>query len=905
MKFLFLAWKHPVEPLGLLYISGILKKYNHETKIAVIGQDNLDNVVSEFKPDVVAGSVMTGGQTEFMKIINSLKKNNNFLSLMGGSHPTFHPQALEEDGLDIVAQGECEEAIADLANNLEKNKDITKIKNLWVKKDGKIYKNEIRNLNESLDTLPFPDRDVAYEHKLWKDEPIRHFIACRGCAYKCTYCFSGDTLVHTEKGTLEIKDLCNHGEIKILDHKGEWKNINKFYQRKYKGDMISITPVKIGIPIKCTPNHKLIVFRNNKIENIEAKDITEEDKVCIPIPQEIEMPCIDVYEELKDIKLISYANRKIDFDKIESAIVLLEEGSHSNRQIASMVGLGNTFVSTINRNYQVTGEWPEEYKKTEIKPVIEGNYIRFSLGKNEVPNKIPVDKDFCRLVGYYLAEGNVSKHKKRANSYETVFTFGENEEEYVNEVMDLIEKIFKVQPNKCKDKSTLKVAIGNSIIGLLFKKLFGTGAKKKKITKLLNLKNELQLEILKGYIRGDGDENIYCATSSPTLANQLFLISYKLGFAPGLYKYLTKESQIGGRKIKSGEPYYVLTFQGNKDRNFLKKFTFNIEQNKNFKEDLYKKFDNYILLPIRNIKKTPFEGYVYNIEVDESHTYTANNLAVNNCFNSAIDKIYGGKGKWVRWRSVDNLVQEIKEVFQKHGGKFVYFQDDIFIMNKPWLKEFAGKYKKEINLPFHCHVRPNLVDETSVKLLKEAGCYSVHMALEAADDYIRNVIIKREMDKETVYQASRLLNQYGIKIMLQNILGLPESSLETDLETLKMNIECKPLYAWCSIFQPYPSLPLTEYAINRGLLEGDFKDIGPKFFETTIVKLENKKEIEHLQKWFAIAASHPILLKSGLIKILIKMPNNKVVRNFYKFVYNKYRSYKDNQLYGIKLESLA
>ena len=118
MKFLFLAWKHPVEPLGLLYISSTLKKHNHDTKIGMIGQDDLDKVVSEFKPDVVAGSVMTGGQAEFLKITNGLKQKHNFLCLMGGSHPTFHPKVIEEAGLDVIAQGECEESIAEISEKI-------------------------------------------------------------------------------------------------------------------------------------------------------------------------------------------------------------------------------------------------------------------------------------------------------------------------------------------------------------------------------------------------------------------------------------------------------------------------------------------------------------------------------------------------------------------------------------------------------------------------------------------------------------------------------------------------------------------------------------------------------------------------------------------------------------------
>ena len=626
MKFLLLAWKHPVEPLGLLYISSILKKYNHKTKIAIIGQDDLAKVVQDFKPDVVAGSVMTGGQTEFLRITNELKQHHKFLTLMGGSHPTFHPQVLEEEGMDIVAQGECEEAIAEFANNFDAEKDYTKIQNLWIKKDGKIYKNEIRNLNENLDTLPFPDREVAYEHKIWKDEPIRHFIACRGCAYRCTYCFSGDTNIITKNGIKKIKDVKINDEI--LTHKGEFCKTNLIFQRPYSGDMIIIKFNEQEI--KCTPNHKFYVI-----------------------------------------------------------------------------------------------------KKTEKKP---------------------------KLV-------------KAEN----------------------LEKEDILLTPKFKDKNTFNLILENFAI---------------------------------------------------TNENQLLLQNLKI------------ENQR-------------------------------------------------ILLPINGIKKENFEGYVFNLSIDKIHSYSANGVSVSNCFNSAIDKIYGGKGKWVRWRSVDNLIAEIKDVITKYGGKVVYFQDDIFIMHKPWLKEFAEKYKKEINLPFHCHVRPNLVDETSARLLNEAGCYSVHMALEAADDYIRNVIIKREMDKETVYRAADLLHKYNIKIMLQNILGLPESSLETDIETLKMNIKCKPLYAWCSIFQPYPSLPLTDYAISHGLLEGDFNDIGPKFFETTIVKLENKKQVEHLQKWFAVATAYPLLYKTGLLKLIINMPENKHIKKIYKFVYNKFRSYKDNQLYGIKLSSAA
>src|SRR5262245_18870765 len=97
MKFLFLYWNHPVEPLGLMYLSAILKQNGHQTKLGIIGgEKDLGQVAAEYKPDVVAASVMTGSHIEFMEIVSRLKKIHPFISMMGGSHPTFHPDVLGE-----------------------------------------------------------------------------------------------------------------------------------------------------------------------------------------------------------------------------------------------------------------------------------------------------------------------------------------------------------------------------------------------------------------------------------------------------------------------------------------------------------------------------------------------------------------------------------------------------------------------------------------------------------------------------------------------------------------------------------------------------------------------------------------------------------------------------------------
>ncbi len=272
------------------------------------------------------------------------------------------------------------------------------------------------------------------------------------------------------------------------------------------------------------------------------------------------------------------------------------------------------------------------------------------------------------------------------------------------------------------------------------------------------------------------------------------------------------------------------------------------------------------------------------------------------CFNKSYSQLYEGKGKRVRFKSVDNLIQEIKEVIENYPTRFVYFQDDTFTLSEDWLKEFSGKYPSQIKLPFHCHVRANTLTENKVNYLKEAGCYSVHIAAEAGNDELRNKILNRGMTKEQIISATKMLRKHKIKFMLQNILGVPEGNIDTDLETLELNISCKPDYAWVSIFQPYPGTRLGEFCRQKGYYTGDFKDLGSNFFDSSKLNFseEYKLQLANLQKLFAITVDNPRLYSLGLLQSMINV-SDESVRKEYQEAYKKFRKIGDRRLYGFDL----
>lgn len=253
------------------------------------------------------------------------------------------------------------------------------------------------------------------------------------------------------------------------------------------------------------------------------------------------------------------------------------------------------------------------------------------------------------------------------------------------------------------------------------------------------------------------------------------------------------------------------------------------------------------------------------------------------CFNKAFSELYGGQGHRTRRRSVENVIREIEEVRAAYDLRFVLFMDDTFILNKRWLRAFFQRYRDEVGLPFWCQVRANLVDDEIAEMLKNAGCVSVSYGLEAGDDEIRNKVLNRNMTRGEILGASERLRQAGIAFSTNNMLGLPTGNLETDFETLALNIQCRPAYANVFLFQPYPKTELGEWAYREGWMLGSFDDLSGSVSDTTLIKFGSpaeKRQIENLQKLFALAVEFPWLVP--LVRRLIKLPRNPLFWLVYK-----------------------
>lgn len=268
------------------------------------------------------------------------------------------------------------------------------------------------------------------------------------------------------------------------------------------------------------------------------------------------------------------------------------------------------------------------------------------------------------------------------------------------------------------------------------------------------------------------------------------------------------------------------------------------------------------------------------------------------CFEDAMREMYNGKGKYVRMRDIDKVIEECRILRETTNVKVIYFADDLFGMDKPWLYEFLARYKKEIGLPFVCLVRADLVasDETYARKLAEGGCQNVFFGVESGNEELRNKVLRKKLTDQEIYRAGKLLHEAGIKFRTYNIMGLPGETLEDAFKTVQINIDIQADYPWCSVFSPIPGVALTDYAIQQGYLPEAFNasDINQSFFLDNALELPQKREIQNLQKFFQTAVRWPWLFP--IVKRIIQLPPNPGFTLWFGFMYfvNYIKSEKKN-----------
>lgn len=339
----------------------------------------------------------------------------------------------------------------------------------------------------------------------------------------------------------------------------------------------------------------------------------------------------DGYKNIEDIKVgdmvLTHKNRFMP---------VLRTGGDVNKDIYKLKVQG--FLETECTDYhpfyckKTKDSEPEKIKLRDLK---KGYYVGSHINlKHE--NIYNLSDEDCWILGRYVADGHIRKDKRknRKNSYQyqCILSIGSDK-------VDELKCIVKNRHYSCypHTKSTHRVVFSSiELVEFIIRHNFGNGAENKTIPNfILNLPVHKLKYFLDGYMAGDGCNigNIYQATTvSKELAMSLCLVIQKV-YHVGCCIYYDErpDTCIIENMVVNQKDTYMIRFRKNPQKHswFIR--------------------DDIVWYPIREISKTDKVENVYNIEVKEDHTYTANNIITFNCQDFSV----AGKQKGSIWTCKD------------------------------------------------------------------------------------------------------------------------------------------------------------------------------------------------------------------------------------------------------------
>lgn len=171
-----------------------------------------------------------------------------------------------------------------------------------------------------------------------------------------------------------------------------------------------------------------------------------------------------------------------------------------------------------------------------------------------------------------------------------------------------------------------------------------------------------------------------------------------------------------------------------------------------------------------------------------------------------------------RYRPVVNVMEELR--YLKHLGiRELFFFDQSFGIKRERAMELCNNMASEgLTFGWVCYSRVDLIDQDLLTAMKKAGCHTIIFGVESASELILKQY-RKGYTKQDILAAFRLCRASGIRTVATFILGLPEETRQTALETIDFlrNIDCD--FASFNIAVPRAGTELRHNAIQEGLIK--------------------------------------------------------------------------------------
>jgi anaerobic magnesium-protoporphyrin IX monomethyl ester cyclase len=300
----------------------------------------------------------------------------------------------------------------------------------------------------------------------------------------------------------------------------------------------------------------------------------------------------------------------------------------------------------------------------------------------------------------------------------------------------------------------------------------------------------------------------------------------------------------------------------------------------------------------------------------QQHTYYINTargcpFRCTFCGNSALADKDNGKGRYLRRRSIESVIAEIKEARRRYPKiDFIFFWDDVFTAYPKWVLEFCEAYEREVGLPFFCYTHPEMITEKLMNALVKAGLKKLTMGIESGSYRVRSQIMSRFETNENIIKASVIQAGRGVDPSYDFILSDFEDDTDKE-EGLELALALqKPFKSQMHTMTYYPGYPITEHAIAAGHIQpGDVVGASDGQRRTQSMYAEDLKRDAYINYFFLtgkpwlphelarvlfeaeVHKTHPELLVRGVSALRLPLKLANMAGNYLRYVKHGHFSY--------------
>ncbi len=235
----------------------------------------------------------------------------------------------------------------------------------------------------------------------------------------------------------------------------------------------------------------------------------------------------------------------------------------------------------------------------------------------------------------------------------------------------------------------------------------------------------------------------------------------------------------------------------------------------------------------------------------------------------------------VRYRSVENILEEFQYLKKTFGVPLLSFEDDSFTLNQKLVYRFCDVIiSQKLNYQWRCMTRVDLITEELVQKMKQAGCEGVYLGLESGnEESLRR--INKGITREQMKRAAQILHRAGVRFDAFLMMGFPWETREAIDDTLSLIKELDPFTASLSVATPHPGTELFRMCQEEGIIPEKidwntfFHQATERFFSTRFSQEEARQAIgnamgmaegHRIAKMRRLILSHPVAAIQKLIR---------------------------------------